>query len=873
MPLSDSLIKTVEEGSNLHPPTGPTQLGRFQTPSGKENAENVFVFVAHYDFKGGVPPWPRPGDKEDVQCLRDAFETKRNCRFREWLAPHKIDLLKLLSDETILKKYFNSDSEPSTFIFIILSHGYFDGMIFTETKIGDGPNDYDTFNTRDLFKSLETTFQKCLKFLFLGPCRGDLESFVIDTSPDRKQPESCCSNEKICCKISFEPNIHNLVIFYASVENTMARRDKFEGTWLVQCLIQELNEMKEDESVSHFLTAVQNRIHKKSIIDIVEVGQTPEFKIYPHNRKFKFSCIERMNCFTRSKFGTDATNPVQQPSNDFDWWDPQSKSVLRGKLAVIFHQGSLKNEVKILELDLRENLGFETKIVQIDSDHIKKYFDDLVKKSWREYGCFAAFFFANISESEDGQICIDLSRGEKKPIGELIQTLLGAEANDWIGKPKLFFLIDQRTVAADSVMFKEAKQIDFLKATVHSGWFVFILQNKDLLEKFLKIFEGEEIKGDKSLQESLSNLLIYQEMNTKEIPQAMMVSTLPHQLVFRQNFVKPDFRVQLDASAEEIDVNFKEIIRLANNKNQHRVWLLSSLPGSGKSTVMREITFELRRSLKGVKIFTIDLSRVCNIFSNAKVKKQKSPTCDSVIATATAKSQDDIENLIRSKRIIVMFDGFDEIYQKYRDEVLKFLLEMVGKSVPIWISTRPHEEETILKSLRNKGNVCRVSIRPLNKMQQRDFFQMISHQDEKKCEFQLDNLRKYGSNDILGNCFYLKMLAEIGVQAFTFELGLNDIYEKILEKKVSSTINSYNEVDYNEKFLSCKEKLEKLSVKYLQYDKVENVDSDVTNTGIVSLSNGNARFVHQTFAEFLAAGYYFHSKKKISNRPVYGMYG
>lgn len=67
-----------------------------------------------------------------------------------------------------------SDEAPTLFILFILSHGYADGKIATDTKIpheGEPREvEYETFSTKSVFEALKANafIKDTLKLLFLG---------------------------------------------------------------------------------------------------------------------------------------------------------------------------------------------------------------------------------------------------------------------------------------------------------------------------------------------------------------------------------------------------------------------------------------------------------------------------------------------------------------------------------------------------------------------------------------------------------------------------------------------------------------------------------------------------------------------------------
>ncbi|XP_059474193.1 uncharacterized protein LOC132195913 isoform X2 [Neocloeon triangulifer] len=849
MTLSETLNKALIEGHENGSPDGAAKLGFFKNDDGRENAENVFVLVAHYDFKDGEDDWPRTGNDKDVANLRKTFAVNRNCRFRDLPSPKKEDLLALLADGQLLKKFFASE-EPSVFIFIILSHGGSEGKIYTDENIGPGPKDYDSFNTKQLFGKLEKTFANSLRLIFLGPCRGGLD--IGDSNPTENQD----TTKNYSSKVSFEPKMHNTVIFYSTVETTNAGRDKDKGTWLVQCLCEQLNLMRENESIAHFSTGIQNRTHKwatkLTFINGKQMEQTMETKMFPHDRIFKFSVME--NCCKAAIFRSGQV----QSTIEFDWMNPHSKSIFRGKLAAIFHQG---NETEELEFILSENLGFETKKIKLDSQVVKKYFQELTEKSWIEYGCFAAFFFAQVTENKENQVCVNLSGNEQKPIGELIHSLLGSESKEWRGKPKLFFLIDVGTAAGDAAgTLSNQPKIKFRKATPHSGWMIFILRNKDLLPKLLEVLVSMEIKGERSLQECLDDLLVQSNEDRKEIiPQTMLVSTLPYSLHFARTFVKPNFRIKVDDSFDR--VYLEKLIEEAMEVEKNPIWLLSSLSGSGKTTVMSEIALELQRRLCRVKVFKISLLQdVLSLLPNKKV----SPSLVTVISSATRVDEKEIEFLIMEKKIILMFDGFDEICPFRRDAVLNLLQKAVEREIPIWISTRPQEEVAIRTKLGDWQKICEARILPLDAENQTDLLKMTSKRDADECKRLIKNFENNGSDDVMSNPLHLTMIAQLE-ESFLGNDSQNlfNIYEKIVKKKISEMLAVdyiYGSRRYEMEFEYCEKELQTISLSYLNNKSVK--DLKYPRNGIVTLIDGNIVFVHQTFAEFLAAQNYIECLKE-----------
>ncbi|XP_065345587.1 uncharacterized protein LOC135943107 [Cloeon dipterum] len=281
-------IETIDEvvriGEAQGQPEGKARLGFFHT-NAKQNADNVFVLVVHYDF-AKEKQWIRAGDAEDVEKLRKTFKENRNCNFRSILSPRKEILLQLLSDEEKLLQFFSSKDVPSVFVLFFLSHGDRDGKIWTDHRSENNQLGFIHFNTEDVFRSLKnlTKFEKCLKFTVFGPCRGKLEDEIFSPSKDISNYDNRNS-----CRITSSPAMNNLFIFYSTVETTMAVRSE-KGSWITNSFCNVLNSIGDDKPLLVVLSMMQFQIHKVSqgcnLVTQKYQGQTPEIKMFAQNQTF-----------------------------------------------------------------------------------------------------------------------------------------------------------------------------------------------------------------------------------------------------------------------------------------------------------------------------------------------------------------------------------------------------------------------------------------------------------------------------------------------------------------------------------------------------------------------------------------------------------
>ncbi|CAB3387870.1 Hypothetical predicted protein [Cloeon dipterum] len=534
----------LKRGEAKGRPTGPADLGFFQSESGKQNADNVFILVVHYDFK------------------------KKKKLSKLLYRPKKETLLDLLGNQEKLLRLFSSKDIPSVFVLFFLSHGNENGVIYTDDW-NEELDDFISFSTEEIFNSLKKLdgFEKSLKIVNFGPCRGELDDAKFDRKKDNKSYDSRNS-----CRITSAPEMPNTVIIYSTVETTMANTSE-RGSWFVNILCDVLNQISEDKLLLLALTSVQHKMHKESIAGPdfatnLHLGQTPEVKMFPLDRSFSFSrplTTEKSVSRTDSRMGKAAT--ITSTSEFFSWKSDEGQNI-RGRRAFIFFERQTR-EVQETEKALRQNLDFETRFWKLENKSLNNCYKQ-VGEMEHDVGCVLTCIFCKVSEKErTREVCVLVS-GEEKPIADILYRFIGPENDRFIGKPKIFFIIDQKTQECDS--HSRSKSQFEVFSTNHSGWLVMILKDKDLLEQLIGIFKGNELKKGKSLQELLVPLI-----TTKaKIGLTMLNSTLQYLLDFPdwpRTFVKPDFELGNNRKKIGFDDQIKEENILRENQKRVIVFL------------------------------------------------------------------------------------------------------------------------------------------------------------------------------------------------------------------------------------------------------------------------------------------------------------
>ncbi|XP_065346711.1 uncharacterized protein LOC135943972 [Cloeon dipterum] len=284
---------------------------------------------------------------------------------------------------------------------------------------------------------------------------------------------------------------------------------------------------------------------------------------------------------------------------------------------------------------------------------------------------------------------------------------------------------------------------------------------------------------------------------------------------------------------------------LKNSFEKGQVWLMSSVAGAGKSTVLKEITYQLGKSDPDLKILYISLKK-------HSLTILKIPRLIQFLAHATLHSTDDIKILIEEKRAVVFFDGFDEICPILRENVITLFHSLKERQVPMFIATRPHEAEIIKERINSE---VLVGVEPLNEDKQIEFLKVVAGKTEEECkQFICD----FEEKDILENPLHLSLIA-----SSKSEGNLYQIYSKVVEKKLELCLvrDGYNIDDRTNFYLKMELASSHLQLIALRFLKNENLigrgiskeDLEKMNDyGVATVLDGEVTFLHQTFAEFLA---------------------
>jgi len=260
---------------------------------------------------------------------------------------------------------------------------------------------------------------------------------------------------------------------------------------------------------------------------------------------------------------------------------------------------------------------------------------------------------------------------------------------------------------------------------------------------------------------------------------------------------------------------------------------------------------------------------------------------------------------IKLGKVIIMFDGFDEISPSYKQNVINLLRALKENENQLWVTTRPNMQEVLEDNL----NQFAFKLEPFSRQDQINYlknywmnrlniFNCDSTKLKAYAEALLDNLEKSINNDkeLTGIPLQMRMLAEVFENdcnkfyktgqlkpELDARLDLIDLYEKFLNNKYE--INFYEKIKFESSNTQMKEEIIPSIIKkyeteyqlmalYVIIDKedakllinkeqgqiiqgfLKDFKNGGKNIGIIDqIVEDKPQFMHRTFAEYLTATY------------------
>ncbi|KAF5296249.1 hypothetical protein FQA39_LY12586 [Lamprigera yunnana] len=344
-----------------------------------------------------------------------------------------------------------------------------------------------------------------------------------------------------------------------------------------------------------------------------------------------------------------------------------------------------------------------------------------------------------------------------------------------------------------------------------------------------------------------------------------------------------DYVTTLDNSSMSND-DTSSIIDHVSRLVGSEVYVISAYPGMGKSTTLNYLLKKAPTDWWTVRINLID--------HNDYFKKKNHNDCHleyfSGITEKDFIAKVVFNYYVKRKKVLLLFDGFDEVPISLQKKVLKLFVELREEGYPMYITTRPSTKSLLEDSL----HTFAIELTPFTKQNQYDY--IVKYFSEFCDLSELDAIKEFvnklviASNqnlndqdqEFIGVPLQTKLLAEVFVndckkyiatKTFVNEsFNLIYLYKHFINKKIEIVCEKFGKgsddmleqyKNYRSLFalktLFLEEDLEYLEIDtklkqliLLLPETLHNLQKD----GIVILEkNCQVKFVHKTFAEYLAA--------------------
>jgi ankyrin repeat protein len=351
------------------------------------------------------------------------------------------------------------------------------------------------------------------------------------------------------------------------------------------------------------------------------------------------------------------------------------------------------------------------------------------------------------------------------------------------------------------------------------------------------------------------------------------------------------------------------------NEKNNKVVIIAAAPGMGKSTVLTSLSKKIKNDSPSLWVIRINL----NDHSDILKKELKEPSFSynnideavNFLSNKLLKLNTPLEQGLFKYRckndgkVVLLFDGFDEISPDYKKIVIKLLQTLRDTKVEkLWVTTRPYMRNLLEDELQ----VISCTLKPFSEEDQRGFLKKFWQKNLNLNEASEGRLETYTrallklfiksirdkEKEFTGIPLQMKMLAEAFQKDFAKfynsnqvkpklpkKLDLLDLYEKFVEekyriyceeKKEQKLTNVAEQEDNHELYLTFIQKHKKLAFYTLfsefkelfskrEIDEIKYLMNTVIAEGkekkgiIDQVIEGKPRFIHRTFTEYFAADF------------------
>ncbi len=340
------------------------------------------------------------------------------------------------------------------------------------------------------------------------------------------------------------------------------------------------------------------------------------------------------------------------------------------------------------------------------------------------------------------------------------------------------------------------------------------------------------------------------------------------------------------------------------NLNNNKIIIISAEPGMGKSSLLNTLYKRCIKTYQNVLVVQIVLRDHVEVYQNlAKSQNLLEDFINLILKLENQFEKSLFEYLSKTEKLILMFDGFDEV-SHYKYELLQLfdsLLESLNVK-NIVITTRNHLKD----ELEEKFGVLSFSISPLGVDDDCQYYlNKYWLQSIKVDEKSIEKIQRYSKNLVnklkgsILNKFknfieiplQLKMIADIYKNDLIEQLenkakissleisNLTDLYEKFIDSKFIIKYNEKNNINIERDKFIYNDTKDKILRYHIHFSKIyiinnnnedpkeqvleENMMAEALGYGIiVNFKDSMPIFIHQSYAEYFVASFVFNSIKK-----------
>lgn len=182
-------------------------------------------------------------------------------------------------------------------------------------------------------------------------------------------------------------------------------------------------------------------------------------------------------------------------------------------------------------------------------------------------------------------------------------------------------------------------------------------------------------------------------------------------MVMRDKFIASNTKESVDATINEEDLL----------KDKSRYVIISDIAGNGKSSLIKNMQ---KRFLKKdgflCWVYFVDLKQFVDDFEEIDEEVDfQSFFKDKIMHDSKEHEKLIFDHFYKYRKMVILFDGYDEVSPKYSEPVLKLAKSFKAHSGQLWISTRPHLNDNIQESLEVKDS---YTLKRLTEDEQKEYF-------------------------------------------------------------------------------------------------------------------------------------------------------